>query len=45
MQTDVSQILNAFDQGDPRASETLLPLVYEELRKLANLQLSNEKTW
>jgi hypothetical protein len=32
---DVTQILNAFEQGDPRATEELLPLVYEELRLLA----------
>ena len=44
MKHDVTQILNAIDQGDARASEALLPLVYEELRKLANARLSNEKT-
>ena len=44
MHSDVTQILNAIDRGDPRASEALLPLVYEELRKLANVRLSNEKT-
>ncbi len=30
---DVTQILNAIEQGDPSASEQLLPLVYDELRR------------
>ena len=33
--SDVTQILNAIEQGDPHAAEQLLPLVYAELRKLA----------
>ena len=33
--SDVTQILSAIEQGDPRAADELLPLVYEELRKLA----------
>ena len=41
--SDVTRILNAIDQGDERASEGLLPLVYEELRRLAAQKLSNEK--
>lgn len=41
--TDVTQILNAIEQGDPTASEKLLPLVYEELRVLARQRLANEK--
>ncbi len=41
--TDVTQILNAIQQGDPSASEQLLLLVYEELRVLARQQLANEK--
>ncbi len=41
--TDVTQILNAIQQGDPSASDQLLPLVYEELRLLARQRLSNEK--
>ena len=41
---DVTQILDAIDQGDPSASEQLLPLVYEELRVLARQRLANEKT-
>ena len=40
---DVTQILNALDQGDPHAAEQLLPLVYEELRKLAAQKLAHEK--
>lgn len=43
MNAQVTQILNSIDRGDPRASEELLPLVYEELRKLANVRLANEK--
>jgi len=44
MDSNVTQILHAIDQGDPCASEALLPLVYEELRKLANTRLANEKS-
>ena len=33
--SDVTRLLNAVEQGDPKAAEELLPLVYEELRKLA----------
>lgn len=40
---DVTQILSAMEQGDPAASEQLLPLVYQELRKLAAAKLSHEK--
>jgi RNA polymerase sigma factor (TIGR02999 family) len=43
MNPEITQILTAIDQGDPRASEELLPLVYDELRKLANVRLSHEK--
>jgi hypothetical protein len=32
---DVTPILSAIEQGDPRAAEQLLPLVYDELRELA----------
>lgn len=42
MRADVTQILAAIDHGDPGASEALLPLVYEELRKLAARRLANE---
>lgn len=41
--SDVTQILNAIEQGDHHASEELLPLVYEELRVLARQRLANEK--
>lgn len=41
--TDVTRILSAIDQGDPNAVEQLLPLVYDELRKLAGVRLSAEK--
>jgi RNA polymerase sigma factor (TIGR02999 family) len=40
---DVTQILSQIEQGDPSASDQLLPLVYEELRKLAAARLANEK--
>jgi RNA polymerase sigma factor (TIGR02999 family) len=40
--SDVTQILNAIEQGDPKAAEQLLPLVYEELRKLAAQKLAQE---
>jgi RNA polymerase sigma factor (TIGR02999 family) len=40
---DVSRILSAATAGDPRAAEELLPLVYEELRKLAAARLAEEK--
>lgn len=40
---DVTRILSAIEQGDRRASEQLLPLVYEELRKLAAARLAQEK--
>jgi len=39
----VTQILSAIEQGDPHAAEQLLPLVYEELRKLAAQRLAQEK--
>ena len=40
---DVTQILSAIEQGDQKASEDLLPLVYEELRKLAAAKMTQEK--
>jgi RNA polymerase sigma factor (TIGR02999 family) len=40
---DVTQILNAIEQGDPKAAAELLPLVYDELRKLAAARLADEK--
>jgi RNA polymerase sigma factor (TIGR02999 family) len=41
--SDVTQILAAIENGDPKASEELLPVVYEELRRLAALRLAHEK--
>ncbi len=39
---DVSRILSAIEQGDPMAADELLPLVYEELRKLAADRVGRE---
>ena len=41
--SEVTRILGAIEQGNPEASEQLLPLVYEELRKLAAQKLAHEK--
>jgi RNA polymerase sigma factor (TIGR02999 family) len=41
--SDVTQILSAIEQGDPSAAEQLLPLVYDELRKLAAHRMAQEK--
>jgi RNA polymerase sigma factor (TIGR02999 family) len=41
--SDVTRILSAIEQGDPAASGQLLPLVYEELRKLAAAKMAQEK--
>ena len=41
--SDVTQLLDAIDAGDPKAADELLPLVYEELRKLAVVRMANEK--
>jgi RNA polymerase sigma factor (TIGR02999 family) len=41
--SDVTRILSAIDQGDPHAPAQLLPLVYDELRKLAAQRLAQEK--
>jgi hypothetical protein len=41
--SDVSRFLSQIEQGDPQAAETLLPLVQEELRKLAAVKLAQEK--
>jgi RNA polymerase sigma factor (TIGR02999 family) len=41
--SDVTQILSEMERGDPQAAEKLLPLVYEELRKLAAARLAQEK--
>ena len=41
--SDVTRILSAIQQGDPMAAEQLLPLVYDELRKLAAQKMAHEK--
>ncbi|MBA3480373.1 MAG: sigma-70 family RNA polymerase sigma factor [Pirellulales bacterium] len=41
--TNVTQILSEIEHGDPAAAERLLPVVYEELRKLAAARLAHEK--
>ena len=38
--SDVTQILSQIEQGNPSAAEHLLPLVYDELRKLAAAKLA-----
>jgi RNA polymerase sigma factor (TIGR02999 family) len=43
MSSNVTRILSAIEAGDPSAAEQLLPLVYDELRKLAAQQLTQEK--
>ena len=40
----VTQLLHAIDAGDPKAADQLLPLVYEELRKLAAAKMAQEKS-
>ncbi len=42
--SDVTRILSQIEQGDPQAAEKLLPLVYDELRKLAAVKLVREKS-
>ncbi len=41
--SDVTRILSAIEQGDPSAAEQLLPLVYNELQKLAAQKMAREK--
>jgi RNA polymerase sigma factor (TIGR02999 family) len=41
--SEVTRILSAIEQGDPHAAEQLLPLVYDEMRKLAARKLAQEK--
>src|SRR5262249_21723319 len=43
LMSDVTRILSAIEQGDPSAAEQLLPLVYDELRKLAAQKLAQER--
>jgi len=40
---DITQLLNAAEQGDPEVASQLLPLVYDELRRLAAQRLAQEK--
>ena len=40
--SDVTRVIEAIEHGDPKAAEELLPLVYEELRKLAASKMANE---
>jgi RNA polymerase sigma factor (TIGR02999 family) len=41
--SEVTRVLSAIEEGDPHAAEQLLPLVYDELRKLAAQKLAQEK--
>ena len=41
--SDVTRILSSIERGDPHAADQLLPLVYDELRKLATAKLAREK--
>lgn len=41
--SDVTRLLEKIEEGDPKAGEELLPLVYDELRQLAASRLANEK--
>lgn len=41
--SELTQVLNQIEQGDPHAAEKLLPLIYEELRKLAADRMAQEK--
>jgi len=41
--SEVTRILSAIEQGDPHAAEQLLPLVYDELRRLAAARMAQEK--
>src|SRR5262245_52567908 len=42
--SDVTRILSLIEQGETHAADELLPLVYEELRKLATVKLANEQS-
>jgi RNA polymerase sigma factor (TIGR02999 family) len=41
--SDVTRLLDAVEHGEPQAAEELLPLVYDELRRLATHKMANEK--
>src|SRR5258708_34076674 len=40
--SDVTQVMEAIQQGDPKAADELLPLVYQDLRRLATAKMGNE---
>lgn len=40
--SEITRIIDSLERGDPKAAEQLLPLVYEELRKLAAVRLADE---
>jgi hypothetical protein len=44
MDHDVTPLLSALGQGDPRAASRLLPLGYDELRRLAAQRMAREQT-
>ena len=41
--SDITRILDAIHEGDPKAAEELLPMVYSELRKLAAQKMARER--
>src|SRR5215212_11251406 len=41
--SELTRVLSALEQGEPRAAEQLLPLVYDELRRLAAQKVAEEK--
>ena len=43
--TDVTQILSQIESGDSHAADRLLPIVYDELRKLAAARLASDDPW
>lgn len=43
MPGDLTQLLDAMDSGDPKAADRLLPLVYDELRRLASAKMAREQ--
>jgi DNA-binding GntR family transcriptional regulator len=43
--SEVTRILAAIEQGDPQAAEQLLPLVYDELRRLAAVHSAGVSYW
>ena len=40
--SDITRILNSIEQGDPRAADELLPLIYAELRRMAAQKMAKE---